>query len=1132
MPSTQLLPIPATQARLNTHDSNRMKHLRTLGFPALASLALLSTSPCLLGKDITVTTTNNESPGADTSLLQALSQLADGDVIRFNIPGDGPHVIVTPLGGYPLITANNVTVDGYSQPGSKPNTSGILGGNNAVLRIVLDSSGSDSLPGIENPDLLRRRSTRLPFSGYGDSENAILGVNEADGFKVSGLAFLGRYVEGSDADPAIYAVALVKEAKDAKVQGCWFGLKPGDPYTMENLKPVTDAVAAFRWRDSNNQNPVYSSGLVFGTDGDGVKDVQEFNVVMGAHIALGIEAPELRVSGNYINLFPDGMTFVDVEAVKKGYADAGNDTSVEFLENGRACDNTVIGTNGDGKSDGNERNIVAHPVYDHDIEFYSNAVNAVVAGNYFGVAVDGITAQPALTLANPNLISLPGTASVRVGSNGDGVSDDIEGNVVVGSLGSLFVDSGASVPITARRNRMVDNAFEGFPFTDGSNTRAYDTYYATAVADPANNVIPKIDTVVAGIMTGSVPVAASGTYTRSVVDVYVVDPKAAEKGFNMPGKYAGSFVEGGAGDLNPEANKFRVDLRGMKIVPGDSIALAVTYTAAATGTPGTNSLTGPLSSPIVADVPVQVPGSIESVGLSRIVADTPIIVPDNDALGNWEPNASVVGTTTFLIEGNTFADGSTDKQRFVVAVQPADGKPGKTVEGFYTDAGVPHKGEINGSRQNGNPGRVAGDKRRDATTYVVGAEASPHNYVEFNSGNRWASGYDRTTSAGAVSRYGTVQVFGLETASLVPTPLTKAIDSAFGRQATGQVASDQNTRFGGDVAFLSNGNIVSLVEDRSKLLRADGNAAVATILKPDGSIVRESFKVADGDQWANLAAFKDGFAVRNGSDFYLYDNEGNKTGTFNQASSGVAFSTGRGDGTRIAGHINSPYVFMIGKPGNEQVVKLAAWDSRDPQRVAVFDVSEPAFVGNVDRANLAVDALNRVTASWVSSPEGYEQQQVAARVVALDGTAMTMAALTPSFFPFINAAKTGDIRSVGMTVAMTTRQICVAAKGEINLQNKPAQGASINSNTGGPLREVNFYTVFSHPAPAEDPTVSAKGGAPTVSVVRNADGSVTLTWSGVLLASPTLEGTYSPFVGGASPLTVKPETRTQFFRAQ
>ena len=1070
---------------------------------ALSLAASAATS--LQAKNIVVTTVDNAPLvlGA-VSFKKALSQLADGDVIQFNIPGPGPHVITTPLGGYPLITANNVTIDGYSQPGSKPNSNGILGGNNAVIDIVLDSSGSDQAPSLDpaKPDQVQRRSTRLLFSGYGDSENGILGVVGGDGFKVRGLSFLGRPTDGSTADPAIYAVALVQEAKNAKVQGCWFGLKPGDPYTMESIKPVTDAVAAFRFRDGGD---VYSGGLTFGTDGDGTADVQEFNVVVGTHIGLAIEAPDLRVSGNYINVFPDGLTFVDVEAMNQIYLAAGRsggDASIEFMENGRVTDNTIIGTNGDGKSDGNERNIIAHTAYSHDIEFYSNATNTVVAGNYFGVGVDGTTAQPALAAFTPDLISLPGgNASIRVGSNGDGVSDDIEGNLIYNIPGARFVQSGVTTPITARRNKFVNAAFAGFPFADGGDSRAYTDYYANAIDNPASGVVPIITAITDGILTGTLPAPKAGTFTKSVVDIYVIDKKAAAAGLNLPGTYAGSFADGGTGDQDAAANKFKVDLRGLPIAPGDSIALAVTYTSAAAGTPGTNSITGPLSAASVANLPVLIPGSVESIGLTRIVPDKAIIVPQNDALGNWEPYASVLGTSAFLIEGNTFADGfdATDgKQRYVVAIQPVDGKPGKTVEGFYDDAKSPFNGPINASRQNGNPGRVAGDTRPGATHYIVGGEASPHTVSQFGSDNRWNLGFDRL----ADGRYGTVQTFDLNLTSLTPAPLMKAQDSSNGRLKSGTAAGSQISRFGGDVVGLGNGNFLSVVEDRSHVI-APVDAVLATIFAPDGSIVKDTFVVANSDLWSNVAAYQGGFAVRckpqDGSAtrvIYLFDNDGNAKGVIAQTSSGASFDGGRGDGTRLAGHINSPYIYLAGKVTDAQIVKVAVWDTRDPQRTATFDASEPAFVGNNDRANLAVDALNRVVVSWVSSPDGYEANQVAARVLAFNGDAMKFTALTPSFFPFVNAAKTQGIHTFQMSVATTTKQICIAAKGEINLQNKPALGATLNPSTGAPLKELNFYTVFSHPFPQDDPT-PAVGAAGSITVTAAKSGSnLVLTWTG------------------------------------
>ena len=526
-------------------------------------------------------------------------------------------------------------------------------------------------------------------------------------------------------------------------------------------------------------------------------------------------------------------------------------------------------------------------------------------------------------------------------------------------------------------------------------------------------------------------------------------------------------------------------------------------------------------------------GSIESVGLTRIVADKPVIVPTVDALGNWEPYASVLGTSTFLVEGNTFAQDSTDAQRYVVGLQPVDGKAGVMVDGFYADDGKPFSGAINASRQNGNPGRVAGDPRPGAVNYLVGGEASPHTISpQFTSDNRWNLGFDRLSDG----RYGTIQIFKLDPASLTPTPLCKALDSAHSQATSGGAAGNQITRFGGDIVGLDNGNFASVVEDRARVLDPDNDLTVATIFAPNGSIVKGDLVVAKSDIWANVAAFQGGFAVRakpaDGSAtrvIYFYDNAGNLKGSVDQTNSAVSFDTGRGDGTRLFGHINSPYVYLTGRAANTKIVKVAAFDARNQQFVAIADVNEGAFTGDFDRANGAVDALNRLTVSWVSQPAGYTNQQVAARVFAFDGTAKKFTPLTKSFFPFVNVNPTNAIRTLQMSVAMTTKQICVAAKGEINLQNKP----ELDANTP---KEVNFYTVFSHPNPQNDPTTPV-GGVVTGPTLRGALSGTTLTlsWdasaSGFTLESKAnlADASWTP-VGTQNPTAVTIASGAKFYR--
>jgi len=107
----------------------------TAGLIIIPTISLVSQAAV-----ITVTTTDNVSPlPGQTSLKQALANLHDGDTIKFNLSGTGPFYIQTPTDGYPLITNNDLTIDGYSQPGSALNTNPILAPNNAQLKIVLDS---------------------------------------------------------------------------------------------------------------------------------------------------------------------------------------------------------------------------------------------------------------------------------------------------------------------------------------------------------------------------------------------------------------------------------------------------------------------------------------------------------------------------------------------------------------------------------------------------------------------------------------------------------------------------------------------------------------------------------------------------------------------------------------------------------------------------------------------------------------------------------------------------------------------------------------------------------------------------------------------------------------------------------
>ncbi len=153
---------------------------------SLAFLLLIIAAVCARAATFVVTNTNDSGPG---SLLQAvLDANADSlaDQITFNIPGDG-WAVIRPAAN--LVITQPVTIDGYTQPGAKPNT--LSFGSNAVLRIDIDYA--EVYVDASNC-VLRGLITRRNISIFGDN-NIIAGCfigNGWGGGLVIGIADQGK----------------------------------------------------------------------------------------------------------------------------------------------------------------------------------------------------------------------------------------------------------------------------------------------------------------------------------------------------------------------------------------------------------------------------------------------------------------------------------------------------------------------------------------------------------------------------------------------------------------------------------------------------------------------------------------------------------------------------------------------------------------------------------------------------------------------------------------------------------------------------------------------------------------------------------------------------------------------------
>jgi hypothetical protein len=587
-----------------------MRILRSAGLFCALLLASLSA----FGKLILVNTTNNISPGpGQTNLVQAIGLLEDGDTIGFNIPGPGPFYLETPSfepdNGYPPITNHNVTIDGYTQPGSTPNTNTILSSNNARIQIVIDARGG----GYHSEEVTQAFDLR-------ESEQLMIkGTNVT----IRGLCFLGPGTGNKNTlDPSRYAVAFTPGAHGGHICGCWFGVD----LDRTNVFRFADAVAAFK------DNTDYVNGTVIGVASNTVtgSDARaQFNVIVGEFIPVVMEGERYRISGNFFNVLPDGMTDFKVEATNN---------LDSFIEIGRLGNHVIIGTDGDGVNDAEERNIfggVTNAVGDQLLQWYSGSrTNIIIAGNYFGLATDGVT-----RFANSFrlLASLGNMSTVRIGSDFDGVSDYLEANVIAmnypfdqifpspapTNVLPAFGDLPIGCRLSFRGNQLLGNNTCPLTWANGSNTLLMRlTNYCGRFMDTngGNGVIPVLLTNSSqGRLRGSCALG-TGLYTNIIIDLYAADNEGWTNGkkfafreleylnpvdlttnyygFAQGRVYLGSFVENGPQDLNPAPGRFEFDIHNLALDTNTLLTVSASYSADPPGTHNGRTHTSVFAMPI------------------------------------------------------------------------------------------------------------------------------------------------------------------------------------------------------------------------------------------------------------------------------------------------------------------------------------------------------------------------------------------------------------------------------------------------------------------------------------------------------------------------------------------------------
>ncbi len=422
-----------------------------LGFEPLEELAMLST--------FTVTDTGDNA--TDTgSLRYALLNLSAGtNTINFDIAGSGVHVI-QPMTALPTIT-EPVTIDGTTQSGYAGSPVIQIDGSQAGGTFVdglYITAGNSTVKGL---DITGFTGTAIVLDTGGSNliENNCLGSDPtgaiADGNQGGGLAIYGsasnqivqnvisaNSFSGGSADGSA-AVYVANAGAD------------GNVFTGNLIGTNKTGTAAL----GNGGVGIYIAGGAqntrIGTNGDGVNDTAERNIVSGNSYdgiviqgtSSGANTTGTIVAGNYI-----GTNAAGTAALPNG-------SDGVFIDGG--AQGSRIGVNGSDTDAAAEQNVISGNIGQGVAISDSGTSSNVVAGNLIGTDLTGTAALPnyyggidILNGASSNRIGFDGTSSTAVAALERNV---ISGNgSIPGESGIYVADAGTNLNVIAGNYIGVD----------------------------------------------------------------------------------------------------------------------------------------------------------------------------------------------------------------------------------------------------------------------------------------------------------------------------------------------------------------------------------------------------------------------------------------------------------------------------------------------------------------------------------------------------------------------------------------------------------------------------------------------------------------------------------------------------
>ncbi len=177
------------------------------------SLSVTVTNTIEVGMLRVVTNTADSGPGSLRQAILDINTNQVGGVIRFNIPGTGPHKIA-PLTDFGLIQRPAI-IDGYTQPGSRPNE--LTNGTDAIISIEISGENTPSGHGLSwgglgggQPVTIRGLCINSFTNGYGLAS----GCGSCGGWATAGSViegcFIGTDTTGTNARPNSEGIIYVQ----------------------------------------------------------------------------------------------------------------------------------------------------------------------------------------------------------------------------------------------------------------------------------------------------------------------------------------------------------------------------------------------------------------------------------------------------------------------------------------------------------------------------------------------------------------------------------------------------------------------------------------------------------------------------------------------------------------------------------------------------------------------------------------------------------------------------------------------------------------------------------------------------------------------------------------------------------